>query len=115
MPVRVVLPAHLRTLAQVGGEVLIEVTPPVSVRAVLDALDATYPVLQGTIRDHGTLARRPFLRFFVCETDVSLDPPDTLVPDAVASGREPFYVIGAIAGGECPLCASTKGVRPPVL
>lgn len=115
MPVRVVLPAHLRTLAQVGGEVLVEVTPPVSVRAVLDALDAAYPVLQGTIRDHGTLRRRPFLRFFVCETDVSLEAPDTLVPDAVASGQEPFYVIGAIAGGERAGDALAERVPSPVL
>lgn len=100
MAIRVVLPAHLRTLAQVSGDVEIEVGAPVTVARVLDALEARYPVLQGTIRDHGTLKRRPFLRFFVCETDVSLDPPDTVVPDAVASGREPFYVIGAIAGGE---------------
>lgn len=115
MAVRVVLPAHLRTLAQVGGEVLVEVTPPVSVRAVLDAIDATYPVLQGTIRDHGTLRRRPFLRFFVCETDVSLESPDTLVPEAVASGQEPFYVIGAIAGGEPAVAPLAECVQPPVL
>ena len=114
MPVRVVLPAHLSTLAQVGGEVLVEVKAPVSVRAVLDAIDATYPVLQGTIREHGTLTRRPFLRFFVCETEVSLESPDTLLPDAVASGQEPFYVIGAIAGGEPAVVALAECIQSTV-
>ena len=98
--IRVHLPAHLRTLANVGGaEVSLDVADPVTVRAVLDALEARYPTLQGTIRDHVTHKRRPFLRFFACETDISHDPPDTPLPAAVASGAEPFFVIGAIAGG----------------
>ena len=97
--IRVVLPAHLRTLARVGGEVSVEVEGPVTVGAVLDALEATYPVLRGTIRDHGTLKRRPFLRFFACEQDLSHEPPDAPLPDPVARGAEPFLVIGAIAGG----------------
>ena len=99
MTIRVVLPAHLRTLAQVGGEVLVDVSPPATVRAVLDALESQYPVLRGTIRDHGTLVRRPFVRFFACESDLSLESPDIALPDAVVAGDEPFYVIGAIAGG----------------
>lgn len=97
--VRVVIPAHLRTLAKVDGEVLLEVAPPVTQRAVLDALEARYPMLQGTIRDHGTLQRRAFLRYFACEEDLSLASPDDPLPEAVASGKEPFLVIGAIAGG----------------
>lgn len=100
MGIRVVLPAHLKTLARVDtGEVTIEVDDPVTIRAVLDALERRYPVLCGTIRDHGTLKRRPFLRFFACEEDLSLEPVDTPVPAAVRDGAEPFYVIGAIAGG----------------
>lgn len=97
--IRVVLPAHLRTLAQVAGEVQVEVRGDVTTRSVLDALEARYPVLRGTIRDHVTLDRRPFLRYFVCAEDWSLEPPDARLPDAVASGTEPFFVIGAIAGG----------------
>jgi len=97
--IRVVLPAHLRTLARVNGDVELEVAPPVTVRSVLDALEARYPMLRGTIRDHVTLARRPFLRFFACGEDLSLEPPDTPLPEAVARGDEPFFVIGAIAGG----------------
>ena len=97
--IRVVIPQHLRTLAQVHGDVELEVAGPVTVRSVLDALEARYPMLRGTVRDHGTLARRPFLRFFACEQDLSLDSPDAPLPDAVASGAEPFYIIGAIAGG----------------
>jgi hypothetical protein len=97
--IRVVLPQHLRTLAQVHGDVELEVAGPVTQRAVLDALEARYPMLCGTIRDHGTLARRPFLRFFACAQDLSLEPPDAPLPAAVASGAEPFYIIGAIAGG----------------
>jgi hypothetical protein len=97
--IRVVLPYHLRNLAGVSGDVELEVAPPVSVRAVLDALEARYPMLRGTIRDHVTLERRPFLRFFACEQDLSLDSPDAPLPDAVASGKEPFFVIGSIAGG----------------
>lgn len=97
--IRVVLPPHLRTLAQVKGEVTLDVAGPVTRGAVLDALEARYPMLRGTIRDHVTERRRPFLRFFVCERDLTHDPPDAPLPDAVASGTEPFLVIGAIAGG----------------
>ena len=97
--IRVVLPAHLRTLAQVDFEVTLEVEGPVTLRSVLDALEARYPMLQGTIRDHGTLQRRPFLRFFACQEDLSHEPPDTPLPDRIARGKEPLYVIGAIAGG----------------
>jgi hypothetical protein len=97
--IRVVLPYHLRTLAGVGAEVQLDVAGPVTQRSVLDALEARYPMLRGTIRDHVTRQRRPMLRFFACEEDLSLEPPDALLPDAVASGAEPFWVIGAIAGG----------------
>jgi sulfur-carrier protein len=97
---RVTLPFHLRTLAGIdGSEVSIEVPPPVTQRSVLDALEARYPQLRGTIRDHVTLARRPFLRYFVCNEDASLDSPDAPLPEAVAAGREPFMIVGAIAGG----------------
>ena len=99
MTIRVELPAHLRTLARVGGEVPVEVDGAVTQRSILDALEAAYPVLRGTIRDHGTLKRRAFLRFFACEQDFSLEPPDTVLPDAVADGREPFMIVGALAGG----------------
>jgi len=97
--IRVVLPAHLRTLARVEGDVLLEVEGPVTQRSVLDALEACYPMLRGTIRDHVTQERRPFLRFFACEEDLSHQPPDAPLPEAVASGAEPFWIIGAIAGG----------------
>jgi hypothetical protein len=97
--IRVVLPYHLRALAHVGSEVELEVAAPVTARAVLDALEARYPMLSGTIRDHVTKERRAFLRFFACEQDLSHDSPDTPLPEAVASGKEPFIVIGAIAGG----------------
>ena len=97
--IRVVLPYHLRNLADVGTEVMLEVEGPITQRSVLDALEARYPMLRGTIRDHGTLQRRPFLRFFACEQDLSNEPPDAPLPEPVASGREPFIVIGAIAGG----------------
>jgi hypothetical protein len=97
--IRVELPAHLRTLARVGAEVAVEVGGPVTQRSVLDALEATYPVLRGTIRDHTTQQRRPFLRFFACEQDLSHEPPDAALPEAVAKGDEPFLVIGALAGG----------------
>ena len=97
--IRVVLPEHLRTLARVEGEVALEVAAPVTQRTVLDALEARYPMLQGTIRDHRTLRRRPYLRFFACEEDLSHESPDTPLPDAVASGAEPYLVIGAMAGG----------------
>jgi sulfur-carrier protein len=97
--IRLVLPAHLRTLAQVNGDVELEVEGPVTQRSVLDALEARYPMLRGTIRDHVTQQRRPFLRFFACDEDLSLEPPDAPLPDAVASGAEPLFIIGAIAGG----------------
>ena len=97
--IRVVLPFHLRKLARVEGEVQIDVEGPVTQRSVLDALEARYPVLRGTIRDHVTGQRRPFLRFFACGEDLSHEPPDAPLPDAVATGAEPLLVIGAIAGG----------------
>jgi len=97
--IRIILPQHLRTLAHVGSEVELELDGPVTLRSVLDALEARYPMLRGTIRDQVTQQRRPFLRFFACEEDLSHEPPDTPLPDAVASGKEPFIVIGAIAGG----------------
>ena len=97
--IRVVLPEHLRTLARVDGEVTLEVAAPVTQRAVLDALEARYPMLQGTIRDHRTFRRRPYLRFFACEQDLSHESPDVPLPDAVATGAEPYLVIGAMAGG----------------
>jgi hypothetical protein len=95
----VVLPTHLRRLAQVDGEVELQVDGPVTQGSVLDALEARYPTLRGTIRDHGTLRRRPFVRFFACEEDLSHEPPDAPLPDDVATGREPFVVVGAMAGG----------------
>lgn len=97
--IRVALPYHLRNLAHVDAEVTLDVAGPVTIRAVLDALEAKYPVLQGTIRDHGTLKRRPFIRFFACKEDLSLEPPETLLPEAVVSGKEAFLVVGAMAGG----------------
>ncbi len=97
--IRVVLPYHLKTLAQISGDVELELAGPVTRRTVLDALEARYPMLCGTIRDHVTLERRPFLRFFACEEDLTHESPDAPLPDAVASGAEPYYIIGAIAGG----------------
>lgn len=97
--IRVVLPFHLRNLARVDGEVELDVAPPVTVSAVLDAVEAKHPVLRGTIRDHGTLKRRPFIRYFACKEDLSLEPAETPLPEAVARGEEPFLVIGAMAGG----------------
>jgi molybdopterin synthase sulfur carrier subunit len=97
--IRVVLPAHLRTLARVDGEVLLHVEGPATLAAILDALEAKYPVLRGTVRDHVTRRRRAFVRFFACEEDLSHEPPDTPLPEAVASGAEPLLVVGAIAGG----------------
>ena len=97
--VRVVLPAHLRTLARVDGEVTLEVQGEVTQRSVLDALEARYPMLRGTIREHGTLKRRAFVRFFACEQDLSHESPDAPLPDAVATAAEPFLVVGAMAGG----------------
>jgi len=97
--IRVVLPPHLRTLARVQGEVELDVSGPVTQRSVLDALEATYPMLRGAIRDHGTQQRRAFLRFFACSEDLSHELPDAPLPEAVATGAEPFLVVGAIAGG----------------
>jgi hypothetical protein len=97
--IRVILPPHLRTLARVGAEVQLDVQGPVTQRSVLDALESRFPMLRGTIRDHVTAQRRPMLRFFACEDDLSLEPPDAPLPEAVASGAEPFWIIGAIAGG----------------
>ena len=98
-PVRVVLPAHLRTIAKVDGEVRVDVDGEVTQRSVLDALEASYPALRGTIRDRGTSRRRSFVRFFACEEDLSHEEPDALLPDAVVRGTEPFQVVGAMAGG----------------
>jgi sulfur-carrier protein len=97
--IRVVLPGHLRTLVRATGDVELQVEDPVTLRAILDALEARYPMLRGTIRDHATQERRPFIRFFVCEEDWSHESPDTPVPEAVASGAEVFRILGAIAGG----------------
>jgi hypothetical protein len=97
--IRVILPPHLRTLAKVDGEVKLEVEGQATQRSVLDALEARYPMLRGTIRNHVTLERRPFLRFFACEEDLTHEPPDAPLPEEVASGKEPFVVLGAIAGG----------------
>jgi len=97
--IRIVLPAHLRTLAHVDGEVTLDVEGQATQRSVLDALEACYPMLRGTIRDHVTQQRRPFVRFFACEQDLSHDLPDAPLPDAVAMGAEPFLVVGAMAGG----------------
>lgn len=97
--IRIVIPQHLRTLAHVGAEVTLDVAAPVTQRSVLDALEARYPMLRGAIRDHGTLQRRPFLRFFACEEDLTHESPDAPLPAPVAEGKEPFIVLGAIAGG----------------
>ena len=97
--IRVELPPHLRSLAHVRGEVELEVAAPVTLRTVLDALEAQYPMLRGTIRDHGTQQRRAFLRFFACAEDLSHESPDAALPEAVASGKEPLLIVGAIAGG----------------
>ncbi len=97
--IRVLLPVHLRTLAGVNNEVQLQIESSATIGSVLDALEARYPVLRGSIRDHVTLKRRPFVRFFACEHDLSLEPPNTLLPEAVSSGVEPFLIIGALAGG----------------
>ena len=97
--IRVVLPFHLRNLARVEGVVELEVPAPITIAAVLDALEARFPVLRGTIRDHATLKRRPFIRFFACKEDLSHDPTDSSLPDAVVIGSEPFLIVGAMAGG----------------
>jgi hypothetical protein len=97
--IRVMLPAHLRTLARVSGEVELQLDGPITQGAILDAIEARYPMLRGTIRDHVTKRRRPFVRFFACEQDLSHEPPDAPLPDAVAAGAEPFMIVGAMAGG----------------
>src|SRR5271167_225947 len=97
--IRVVIPAHLRSLARVDGEVQLDVAGPVTQRSVLDALEAKFPMLAGTIRDHTMQQRRPWLRFFACQEDLSHEPPDALLPEAVANGTEPYLIVGAIAGG----------------
>jgi hypothetical protein len=97
--IRVVLPFHLRNLAKVDGEVKIELQGNATIAGVLDALEARYPVLRGTIREHGTLRRRPFIRFFACKEDLSLEPPETRLPEEIAAGKEPFLIVGAMAGG----------------
>ena len=97
--IRVVLPYHLRNLARVDSEVELEVPGPLTIRSVLDALETRYPVLRGTVRDHGTLKRRPFVRFFACKEDLSLESPETPLPEPVVKGEEPFMIIGAMAGG----------------
>ena len=97
--VRVVLPHHLRTLAKVGDEVNVDLNGSVTVQSVIDAVEAKYPMLRGTIRDHGTLKRRPLVRFFACGEDISHDPPDNPLPDPIVKGSEPFFIMGAIAGG----------------
>jgi hypothetical protein len=99
MTIRVVIPFHLRTLAGVTGEVRLDVAPPATLGSVLDALEAAHPILRGTIRDHGTLQRRAFVRFFACKEDVSLEPPGFRLPAAIGNGTEPFMIIGAMAGG----------------
>ena len=97
--IRVILPQHLQVLSGSSREIQFDVPPPITQHSILSALEAKYPTLRGTIREHGTLTRRPMVRFFVCEEDISLDPPDTPLPEKVATGEEPFYIIGAIAGG----------------
>jgi sulfur-carrier protein len=97
--IRVVLPTHLRTLARVGAEVTLDVAGPATQRSVLDALEDAYPMLRGTIRDHMSKIRRPFVRFFACQLDLSHELPDTTLPESVATGAEPFFVVGAVAGG----------------
>jgi hypothetical protein len=97
--IRVVLPHHLRTLARVGSDVELDIDPPITQGRIIDTLEANYPMLRGTIRDHSTQQRRPLVRFFVCGEDVSHDPPDSPLPDAIAKGAEPFFIMGAIAGG----------------
>jgi hypothetical protein len=97
--IRVQLPFHLRNLAKIDGELNIEVPAPVTIRATIDAIEAKYPMLRGTIRDHGTLKRRPFIRFFACKDDLSLEPPETPLPVEILEGKEPFMIVGAMAGG----------------
>jgi molybdopterin synthase sulfur carrier subunit len=96
---RIILPYHLRNLARITGEVQLDIAPPITIAAVLDALESRYPILRGAIRDHSTLKRRPFIRYFACKEDLSLEPPETLLPDPITTGAEPFLIIGAMAGG----------------
>jgi molybdopterin synthase sulfur carrier subunit len=112
--IRVILPQHLRTLAQIGSEVKLDVEGQATQRSVLDVLEARYPMLRGTIRDHVTQQRRPFIRFFACAQDLSNEPPDALLPDAVASGAEPYWVVGAIAGGSAGQLAPLSTISPHV-
>jgi hypothetical protein len=114
MTIRIALPFHLRSLARVDGEVQLEVASPVTVRSVLDALEARYPVLRGTIRDHGTLKRRPFVRFFACKEDLSLEPPDTVLPQAVVNGSEPFLVVERWQVARRQSAAPHTGARPTI-
>jgi hypothetical protein len=107
--IRVVLPTHLRTLARVSGEVKLEVEGEATQRSVLNALEARYPMLRGTLRDHATQRRRPLVRFFGCQEDLSNEPPDAPLPEAVASGAEPFGIVGAVAGGQGPADGKTDG------
>jgi len=104
--IRVVVPSHLRTLARITGEVQLSLDGPVTQRSILDALEAAHPALLGTLRDHVTQQRRPFVRFFACEQDLSHESPDAPLPEAVASGKEPFLIVGAIAGGSSPISRS---------
>ena len=97
--IRIILPYHLRTLAHIEGDLMLEVPPPITQRSILDAIEARFPMLQGTIRDHGSDKRRPMIRFFACNEDLSHESPDTPLPEAVASGKEAFWIVGAIAGG----------------
>ena len=97
--IRVQLPYHLRNLARIDGEINIEVPPPITIASTIDAIEARFPTLRGTIRDHGTLKRRPFIRFFACKEDLSLDPPGTPLPEEILNGKEPFMIVGAMAGG----------------
>ncbi len=109
--IHVILPAHLRTLARLPGEVELDVGPPVTQRSILDALEARYPMLRGTIRDQVTGQCRPYVRFFACERDLSHESPDAPLPDAVAAGSEPFLIVGAIAGGSGPVSQSRSNSR----
>lgn len=97
--IRVQLPYHLRNLAKIDGELSLEVPAPVTIQSTLEAIEARFPMLRGTIRDHGTLKRRPFIRFFACREDLSLEPPETVLPPSIIEGKEPFMIVGAMAGG----------------
>lgn len=109
--IRVQLPAHLRTLARIDGELQLELSGPATQGALLDALEERFPMLRGTMRDHVTQKRRPFVRFFACEQDLSFNPPETPLPEAVVAAREPFLVVGAMAGGRCATSAKTSSLK----